>query len=123
MHNLWTIKSIKMKQSDRNKIVVSTHSGPTEKAKCHFTEEEFELTPGHAAYTFNSKFVSPRWAQSKGYEISSDLELPNTVKSRSELAEWLTGTLELDRNSKEFGLLYKTFGSALPAGYPTDGKF
>ena len=112
-----------MKQSEKNKILVNSYKGPSDKAKCFFTEEEFDLEPGKAAYSYNGNPVHPRWARSKGFEISSDLELPDGINSRTKLSTFLTDNLELDRNSKEFSLLYKTFGENLPVGYPTDGQY
>jgi len=112
-----------MKQSEKNKILVNSYKGPSDKAKCFFTEEEFDLEPGKAAYSYNGHPVHPKWARSKGFEISSDLELPTHVNSRTKLSEFLTENLELDRNSKEYGLLYSAFGNALPVGCDDSGKY
>jgi len=112
-----------MKQSEKNKILVNSYKGPTDEATCFFTEEKFVLEPGKASFSFNDHPVHPAWARSKGFEISSDLVLPEGINSRTKLASFLKDNLELDRNSKEYSLLYSTYGANLPVDYDKSGQY
>lgn len=105
-----------MKKNEMNKILgyISPADG---ELTCQFTDEAFEIKTGELAFSFNGNPISPSQARLQGFELCDDIVMPETIKNRRELSEWLKGTLNLKGRGPRFNELYVKFGRNLPVGH------
>ena len=78
----------------------------------------FVCSKGFASKKFghileNGGHVCPACARSRGFEIDDAIKPPRTIRDRSQLGDWLTKDLGIDRNSDTYLKLYEKF-SYLP---------
>ena len=94
------------------KATASLYDGPKQVMKCALSQRLYEQGPG-IQYVFEGKPICKEAALAKGLDLST-VPIPDTIKSKIDLTDYIQGTLNISRRDPHFHKLYAMHAPIYP---------